>query len=198
RFYVPARNDFGHEACGAAGDLADEFDAGRDGMRVFTDVGRPWVEIAEFDDRRFARIVRLQLHLAGPVFRMPLENYPAEEILLFPQFGISGLVAGKMGGNSKYEQVRVRLAEIRSLEHRRDDAIGRIETVASAPVREIPVGRLERGVLEDGKFLMSGQLVHDADLEAVLQILADAAQLNIGRGLVPGQLLWIADPRQHQ
>src|SRR5262249_3333311 len=64
------------------------------------------------------------------------------------------------------------------------------------PVRELPVTPPQLGMLENGKFAI--HLVNDTDLEAILQISADAAQCDIDLDLVPGQFPGVADSRQHQ
>src|SRR5690348_18320009 len=74
RLDVRAGGDLGHYACRAAGDFANEFDAGGDGMRVFADIGCRRVEIVEIDDRAIARIMRGKPHRAGAVLRMTLRS----------------------------------------------------------------------------------------------------------------------------
>src|SRR6185295_10762399 len=98
-----------------------------------------------------ARIVRGKLHPARTVLRVALQDAPGEIILFASPFGIPGLVAGEMSGNSEHEQVRIRLTEIRTLDHRQHDAVGRVQAVTVAPVSELPVMRLQLGMLENGK-----------------------------------------------
>src|SRR5262249_12978795 len=113
-----ARELLFHEARGAAGNFTNEFDAGGEGVRILADIGRRRVEVVEIDDRPIEGIVRGKLQPAGAVLRVALQDAPGEVFLFVSPLGIPGPIAGKVSWYSEYKQVRVRLAEIRSLDHR--------------------------------------------------------------------------------
>ena len=194
---------------GGLGEHAHELDAGHHrievvapafgvvGVAAFLGVGA-FLEIMEIDLRRIARVRRAQFDGAAVVFGVGLEDAPGQIILLIgDQLRVAGEIAREFSDQREDEQVGQRAFFQRALDEREGRAIGGVDALAPArPLLALRIVAREGGVLQDGPVLP--QLVGDADLVAVLQILADAGQIDAHLDAVAVELLFRTDARQHQ
>ncbi len=105
-------------------ELSHELHAGNDRIEIIAAHVIAVVEIAEVDSRGIARIARVQLHPAGRVVGVRLENDPSEMILM----GASALRVGRpitreIAGDGEEVQIGVRLTVARSLDDRGDGSV---------------------------------------------------------------------------
>src|SRR5262249_19082604 len=198
RAYLRAGHDLVEDARGPPRDLAHELDAGDDAVKVVLPGAVAVVEISEIDARRVVRLLRLQPYAAGGVVGVALEDVPGEERAAASPRGIAGAIAGEMAGDRAQEQIRVVRADMRTLDDRGDRAVGGVEAVAVLPLGELGIAAAQLRVAQQLERLLHA--MHDADLVAVLEVLADAWQrdLDIDLDVLSAQLVRRADARQHQ
>ncbi len=128
---------------------------------------------------------------------MGLQDRPGEDVPLPVEVGrVAGVVALEPGGQPEHEEV--------GPGHDRDDgAVARVGALAAPPLAEaavarpVALGRREAAPVEQGE-PVAAELAHDAHLVAVLEVRADAGQVEPDRDPVRLELLARADPGELQ
>ena len=142
---------------------------------------RGLVEVVEVDERRIAGIRAAQPDRAVAVARVALEDRPRERRVVL-DLGVTELVSPEVERQPEDEQIRLIEVGVRALEDAEDCPVARVETGAfGAPLLEVTVDRLplrdvEGGAVEQREVLR--HLADETDLVAVLQVLADAWQVD--------------------
>ena len=165
---------------------AHELHAFDDRVEVLLAAVVAFVEVAEVDDRRVARVGGSQRHLAGRVVRVPLEHDPREAVrVLRDERRVAGKVALEVADQRVAEQIRLRLFGRGPGDDRQHGAVGRDRrrrdrsstpgTAASSLRERRASQRLPR---------VEGHAVDDRDLVAILQVLADAGEIDAHRDAV--------------
>src|ERR1043165_6911390 len=161
------------------GQAAHELDGLDDRLEVLHAFVRPLGQVAEVDLGRVARIGRLQPHRARAVLRVRLEDGPGEVVqLLREEPRVAGEVAFEQAEKRKDEEVGEGTLGQRLLDHCDHRAVRRVD---AGPLR-LPLGVLriagrELGALQHRPFLELHP-VDDGDFVAVLQVRADARQVD--------------------
>ena len=174
-----------------------ELDAPHDRVEILVAAGAALVEVAEVDVGHLRRIGRPQRDRPGRVARVGLQDRPGEDVSLAVEVArVAGVVALEARGKPEHEEV--------GPGHDRDDgAVARVRALPVPPLGEAPVARLavhgrgEAAPVEQGEPVVA-KLAHDAHLVAVLEVRADAGQVDTNRDPVRLELLARADPRELQ
>ena len=133
------------------------------------------------------------------IFRVRLENAPGHHIeIVGDQFGVAREIAPELAEQREHEQVRHRPRHLRAVDDRDRRAIGGVDAFAPPviPVLVLRVAGGESRAFQHGPRLL--QPADDADLVAILQILADALQIDPRLDAERFHFLLRPDAGQHQ
>src|SRR5262249_843607 len=159
------------------GKRSHEFDAADDRFEILMAAASAFAEIAKIDLGRVTGVDRSQRDRAGTVFRVCLEDSPGQIIALGDALRITRKISSEFADQCKGKEVRQWPLLCGTLNDRECHTVCGVDAAARrCPLATLRIIPAECRISEHFPILL--EAIDDADFIAVLEIFADARQIN--------------------